>query len=596
MTTFLTPSPKQQFFTAAGVPLVGGKVYTYAAGTSTPLATYQDSTGTVSNTNPIILDSRGECNLWLLPANAYKFILRDSTDALIWTVDNINLGINFSNVIITGGTLNGVTIGNIAPGTAVFTDLSATGTITFNGVTQMQIPAGPSANRSTTPVDGMIRYNSTTDLYEGNSTVAGQTISTLQLTGTVTAILTTTSPHGLSTGDYITVSGATPAAYNGSYNITYISSTSFSYTMASNPGGNASVVGSYVVHSWSSFSGNVTNVVTINNRIINGAMVIDQRNAGASVTATASNFGVDRFFLISDAASKYSAQQNAGSVTPPTGFKNYEGITSLSAYSATAGQAFLCGQYIEGFNIADLEWGTANAKTVTLSFWVRSSLTGTFAGALQGLSNNRSYVFTYTISSANTWEYKTITIAGDTTVTTWNSTNGRGIRLGFDLGSHSDFNGTANEWQTGDDFRTSGSVNIIGTNGATWYVTGVQLEVGTQATSFEYRQYGTELSLCQRYCQLNTSAAGKGSTGGGAGAFYIPLIVSMRAAPTATLVTGTNRVDQTYTSQRTISAVDSAFGNDTAGTAISYELTVTSLGANSQCSLFGGTLLLTAEL
>jgi hypothetical protein len=258
MTTFLTPSPKQQFFTAAGVPLVGGKVYTYAAGTSTPLATYQDSTGTVSNTNPIILDSRGECNLWLLPANAYKFILKDSTDALIWTVDNINLGINFSNVIITGGSLNGVTIGNIDPGTAVFTDLTATGTVTFNGVTQMQIPAGPTADRSTTPVDGMIRYNSTTDRYEGNNSVAGQTISTLQLSGTVTAILTTTSPHGLSTGDYITVSGATPAAYNSSYNITYINSTSFSYTMASNPGGNATVVGTYVAHLWSDIGGGAT--------------------------------------------------------------------------------------------------------------------------------------------------------------------------------------------------------------------------------------------------------------------------------------------------------------------------------------------------
>jgi len=205
MTTFLTPSPKQQFFTAAGVPLVGGKVYTYAAGTSTPLATYQDSTGNVSNTNPIILDSRGECNLWLLPANAYKFILRDSADALIWTVDNINLGINFSNVIITGGSINGVTIGNIAPGTAVFTDLTATGTVTFNGVTQMQIPAGPTANRSTTPVDGMIRYNSTTDQYEGNTSVTGQAISTLQLTGTVTAILTTATPHGLSDGDRVTI-------------------------------------------------------------------------------------------------------------------------------------------------------------------------------------------------------------------------------------------------------------------------------------------------------------------------------------------------------------------------------------------------------
>jgi hypothetical protein len=265
-------------------------------------------------------------------------------------------------------------------------------------------------------------------------------------------------------------------------------------------------------------------------------MVIDQRNAGASVTVTANTWGVDRFFLISDASSKYSAQQNAGSVTPPTGFTNYQGITSLSAYSASVAQAFLCGQSIEGFNIADLGWGTANAQTVTLSFWVRSSLTGTFAGAVQG-GSSRAYVFTYAISSANTWEQKTITIVGDTTVTTWNSTNGSGIRLGFDLGSGSNFNGTANAWQSGDKFRTSGSVNIVGTNGATFYITGVQLEKGSTATSFDYRPYGTELQLCQRYCYVATSEFMGVAVAAivVSGAYYLP--VPMRIAPTFSNVT-----------------------------------------------------------
>ena len=306
------------------------------------------------------------------------------------------------------------------------------------------------------------------------------------------------------------------------------------------------------------------------NRIINGAMVIDQRNAGASVTATASNFGVDRFFLISDAASKYSAQQNAGSVTPPTGFKYYQGITSLSAYSATSGQAFLCGQKIEGFNIADLDWGTANAKTVTLSFWVRSSLTGTFAGGLRG-GNNRSFVFTYTISSANTWEYKTITIAGDTAVTTWDSTNGQGIRLGFDLGSNSDFNGTANAWQTGDDFRTSGSVNIVGTNGATFYITGVQLEVGTQATSFEYRQYGTELNLCQRYYQTFSGLSANSSPNYNYVLFAdYPLPVTMRSAPTIGQ-TGVFSFDLKGSYTKTQSSVSIAI-NYSATNGVSFEM------------------------
>ena len=174
MTTALSPSPKQQFFTAGGVPLVAGKLYTYAAGTSTPLATYQDSTGTVSNTNPVILDSRGEANVWLTPSDAYKFVLRDATDALIWTVDNINIGINFGNVIVTGGSINGAVIGNITPAAGSFTDLSASGNVVFNSVTQMQIPAGLTSERSTTPVDGMLRFNTTVGEYEGNISVQGK--------------------------------------------------------------------------------------------------------------------------------------------------------------------------------------------------------------------------------------------------------------------------------------------------------------------------------------------------------------------------------------------------------------------------------------
>lgn len=255
--TFLTPSAKQQFFSDAGVPLVGGKVYTYAAGTSTPLATYQDSAGVTLNTNPIILDSRGEANIWLSPSLAYKFVLKDSTDATIWTVDNINIGINFANVIITGGTLNGVTIGNITPGAGSFTTLSASGEVTFNGSGQMQIPAGTTANRSATPTDGMIRYNTTTNQYEGNKSVAGQTISSITSVGTL-ATLTTATAHGLSTGDYVTVSGVTPSNYNSSYAITVTSTTTFEYTMVSAPGGSATILGSYVAHIWSQIGGGAT--------------------------------------------------------------------------------------------------------------------------------------------------------------------------------------------------------------------------------------------------------------------------------------------------------------------------------------------------
>ena len=149
------------------------------------------------------------------------------------------------------------------------------------------------------------------------------------------------------------------------------------------------------------------------NRIINGAMVIDQRNAGASVTATTSNlYTLDRWQSVASQSSKYTIQQNAASVTPPAGFINYLGVTSSSAYSVLAGDYFSIQQTVEGLNIADLAWGTANAATVTLSFWVRSSLTGTFGGVLKNNGGTRSYPFSYTVTAANTWELETITIPG----------------------------------------------------------------------------------------------------------------------------------------------------------------------------------------
>jgi hypothetical protein len=258
-------------------------------------------------------------------------------------------------------------------------------------------------------------------------------------------------------------------------------------------------------------TGTTTGYYGFKNRIINGAMVIDQRNAGASVTPTGDVYTLDRWIYATNVSSKMSVQQNAGSVTPPVGYINYAGLTSLSAYTSLgATDAFNFRQKIEGFNVADLAWGTANAQTVTLSFWVRSSLTGTFGGALNNSAENRSYPYTYTISSANTWEQKTVTIAGDTSGT-WLTTNGTGLEVGFSLGNGSTFAGTAGAWTGSAKFTATGATNVVSTNGATWYITGVQLEKGSTATSFDYRPYGTELQLCQRYYYKIQASSSSGS-------------------------------------------------------------------------------------
>ena len=277
------------------------------------------------------------------------------------------------------------------------------------------------------------------------------------------------------------------------------------------------------------------------NRIINGAMVIDQRNAGASVTPTDTGGGtyvIDRFYARVTQASKLSYQR---STVAPEGFTNSLALTSLSAYSVTSSDHFAAIQAIEGFNVADLGWGTANAKPITFSFKVRSSLTGTFGGFVSNSDANRCYVFSYTINAANTFEDKTVTIFGDTSGT-WFTNNGVGLYLSFSVGAGSSVTSTAGSWGSTFYRSVTGQASVVGTSGATFYITGVQLEKGSTATSFDYRPYGTELQLCQRYYQ----------TTGGAGSAYprilqgaytagtyvgqsFPYIVSMRATPTGAI-------------------------------------------------------------
>ena len=282
------------------------------------------------------------------------------------------------------------------------------------------------------------------------------------------------------------------------------------------------------------------------NRIINGDMRIDQRNAGASVTPVSggSVYTLDRWFFDISQNSKFTTQQDAGAVTPPVGFNDYLGVTSSSAYSVLSTDYFLLIQKIEGYNIADLAWGTANAKTVTLSFWVRSSLTGTFGGSLSNNAGNRVYPFSYTISTANTWEYKTVTIAGDTSGT-WLTTNGAGMQVVLGLGVGTTYSGTAGAWTASTILSVTGATSVVGTSGATWYVTGVQLEVGSTATPFERRLYNQELANCQRY--YYSHAKGDAKVYATAAYFsssyitsYVQFAVTMRTTPSLIVATGTD--------------------------------------------------------
>jgi hypothetical protein len=269
-------------------------------------------------------------------------------------------------------------------------------------------------------------------------------------------------------------------------------------------------------------------------------MVINQRALG-TVTVNSTVYTTDRWQANQTAAGKYSV---ANSTTAPAGFTNSFLATSLSAYSVGSSDIFFFQQNIEGYNVADLGWGTVNAKTITLSFWVRSSLTGTFGGALANSAHNRSYPFSYTISVADTWEQKLITVTGDTTGT-WLTDNGTGIQVIFGLGGGSTRSGTAGSWQASTLYTATGATSVVGTNGATFYITGVQLEVGSTATSFDYRPYGTELALCQRYYLLlvrgtdiyfsNAYYYGNNNLYG-----HITLPVTMRTAPTSAIVSGTN--------------------------------------------------------
>jgi hypothetical protein len=337
------------------------------------------------------------------------------------------------------------------------------------------------------------------------------------------------------------------------------------------------------------------------NKIINGAMVINQR----ATTLTDSGYITDRWVYNAGAASKASIAQSS---TAPagTGFTNSLLVTSSTALSVGASDVHLLEHRFEGYNVSDLGFGAAGAATVTLSFWIRSSLTGTFSGALGNAGPDRSYPFSYTIDAADTWEKKTITIPGDTTGT-WAKTNTTAFRLCFALAVGSNYVGTANAWTGSSNiFGVTGAKNLLATNAATWYITGVQLERGSTASSFEFRSYSKELMMCQRYCVV----WGPASTHIGLGTAYsstamnitVPVPVPMRTTPTPSKTTTGGNWLQTYVGSTATSSNSTPETGEAGQTA--YRIYTPSSGTGwtggqttSWCQvLSGATFTLSAEL
>jgi hypothetical protein len=404
---------------------------------------------------------------------------------------------NANSVAITGGTISGLS-------SALPVLSGGTGQTTANAAFNALAPSQTGNSGKYLTTDGSNTSWATNPLGTVTSVSGTGTVNGLTLTGTVTTSGSLTLGGTLNLSSPPAIGNTTPSTGN----FTTLTENSVAVVTQSDIGSAPNEIplnqylGSLAYQNGDAYY-NTAMTVGFRNRIINGAMRIDQRNAGASVTITntgAYTYTLDRFFGYGTIASKFSVQQNAGSVGAPIGFTNYLGVTSLSAYTPFSGEQFIVGQAIEGLNFADMAWGTSAAKTVTLSFWVRSSLTGTFGGAISNSGQSRSYPFSYSIPVANTWTQISVNVAGDVSGT-WLTTNGVGAYVFFGLGVGTGSSGAIGVWASGQLVSSTGATSVVGTNGATWYVTGVQLEKGNIATPFDVRPYGTELALCQRYFQ-----------------------------------------------------------------------------------------------
>ena len=328
------------------------------------------------------------------------------------------------------------------------------------------------------------------------------------------------------------------------------------------------------------------------NLIINGAMQVAQRGTSAvTPTASTSLYPVDRWGAYANPSSKYSAQQQTGG---PNGFDKYVRITSLTAHTSSAADFFPFFTNLEGQDVQQFQYGSSGAKDVSLSFWVRSSLAGNFSVAFRAQGATVSCATTYTINAANIWEYKTVTVAGNTS-TSIDNDNTTGFDINFDLGHGSSSETTANTWVAGSQNRIAGTTRLVETNGATLDITGVQLELGDTATPFENRSYGDELLKCERYYATNQPTSGKGNNNGTQAAWLVPFRVQMRTVPTVALRSLTYHCDEYWLASRTISSVSHLYGSGQQVQGVGVVCSVTCT-AFSQIGLEPGALSLDAEL
>jgi hypothetical protein len=297
--------------------------------------------------------------------------------------------------------------------------------------------------------------------------------------------------------------------------------------------------------------------VMFRNKIGNGAMLIDQRRNGAAATGVTGGTDIwlaDRFRIGGSAMAtgRFTFQQVTDA---PAGSGLYKSgkITVTAAQASSGSYVQVLSTFVEANNMTDFEWGTSTAKIAVFSFWVKASIPGMYAVALRSDNANASFVSNYNVNTANIWEYKSIVVSGPT-IGTWNTGNAAGLRIDFDLGTDNNqyvADNLANTWVASDSFKTASSKSLVATNGATWQITGVQLERGSVATPFEHRPIGIELLLAQRYFQKSypTATAVASNTnqgyhvfsmGGISSNYYHAAVrwkVSMRDVPSVTVYT-----------------------------------------------------------